>query len=90
MEQKLYQSEAYPLSVELQEFMEIISGGLSHRPVKFAVFCRWLLILPVYSGSISIKNRKEEIGNRIKEQGVRKKDKKLGLKGQKTRSKIKD
>ncbi len=31
--------------------MEVLSGRLSHRPVKSAVFYRWLLILPVYSGS---------------------------------------
>jgi len=57
MEQKLYQSEAYPLSVELQEFMGIISGWLSYRAVKFAVFCHWWLILPVYSGFKPIEKR---------------------------------
>jgi len=31
--------------------MEVFSGRLSHSSVKFAIFCRWLLILPVYSGS---------------------------------------
>jgi len=50
-EQKLYQSEEYLFCIELQEVMGVVSGRLSYRPEKFAVFCRWLLILPVYSGS---------------------------------------
>jgi hypothetical protein len=37
---------------------EMAPGGLSYRPVKFAVFCHWWLIFPVYSSSKSIENRK--------------------------------
>jgi hypothetical protein len=73
MEQKLYQSVAYPFYVELQEVMRVTSGRLPYRPVKFtvfmpfyAIFCHSLLIMPVYSGSKSIENRNEERGNRIK------------------------
>jgi hypothetical protein len=44
MEQKLYQSGQFPLYDELQEVMEIISGRLSHKPVKFAVFLPFFVI----------------------------------------------
>jgi len=48
---------------------EMASGRLFYRPVKFAVFCHWWLILPVYSSSKSMGKgkRKEEIEKRIKD-----------------------
>jgi len=33
----------------------------------FAIFCHWLLILPVYRGSKSIGKRKKDKGSRFKE-----------------------
>jgi hypothetical protein len=44
MQQKLYQSEAYPLCFEFQEVIEVISGKLSHKPVKFAILLPFFVI----------------------------------------------
>jgi hypothetical protein len=44
MQQKLYQSEVYPLCFEFQEVMEVISGRLSQKPVKFAIFLPFFVI----------------------------------------------